>query len=150
MEDYMITAAMFDIDGTLADCAHRRHHLDQSPKDWKAFYAGMKDDGPKRMPLGLVQAMRQFGLMPVFVTGRPERFREVTKEWLRSMHCPSSPLFMRPDDDFRADHELKREIYLRDIQPHYDVKIVLDDRDSVVRMWRELGLECWQVAAGDF
>jgi hypothetical protein len=30
------------------------------------------------------------------------------------------------------------------------VRLVLDDRNSVVKMWRSLGLECWQVAEGDF
>lgn len=30
------------------------------------------------------------------------------------------------------------------------VEIVFDDRNSVVKMWRLLGLTCFQVAEGDF
>ena len=32
----------------------------------------------------------------------------------------------------------------------FDVKFVLDDRDQVVEMWRDMGLPCFQVAPGDF
>jgi hypothetical protein len=31
-----------------------------------------------------------------------------------------------------------------------DVFLVVDDRNKVVKMWRELGLNTWQVAEGDF
>ncbi|WP_444533355.1 phosphatase domain-containing protein [Vibrio parahaemolyticus] len=26
----------------------------------------------------------------------------------------------------------------------------MDDRTQVVEMWRRIGVECWQVASGDF
>ena len=32
----------------------------------------------------------------------------------------------------------------------YDVEFVLDDRDRVVKMWRDRGLKVLQVAEGDF
>jgi len=34
----------------------------------------------------------------------------------------------------------------------YDLDAVeaLDDRDSVVKMWRDAGVACFQVASGDF
>ena len=28
---------IFDVDGTIADVEHRRHHVTQQPTDWKAF-----------------------------------------------------------------------------------------------------------------
>ena len=37
---------LFDIDGTLADIAHRRGHLDQDKPDWKSFNAEMGGDTP--------------------------------------------------------------------------------------------------------
>ena len=59
-------------------------------------------------------------------------------------------LFMRPTGDTRKDSILKKEIYDNHIKGKYNVKYVLDDRDSVVEMWREQGLTCLQVAPGDF
>ena len=37
---------IFDIDGTIADCNHRVHHLSGRTKDWAAFNAAMTDDTP--------------------------------------------------------------------------------------------------------
>ena len=59
-------------------------------------------------------------------------------------------LFMREHNDHRADHEVKREMFLVEIEDDYDIQFVLDDRKQVVDMWRKEGLPCFQVAPGDF
>lgn len=59
-------------------------------------------------------------------------------------------LYMRPEGDVRKDTEIKREIFDNYIRDKYRVLFVLDDRNSVVKMWRDLGLKCLQVAEGDF
>ena len=35
---------IFDIDGTLANCDHRLHHIQDKPKNWDLFYNGCMDD----------------------------------------------------------------------------------------------------------
>jgi hypothetical protein len=57
---------------------------------------------------------------------------------------------MRAAGDSRRDSIVKREIFDDRIRQVWHVKGVLDDRDQVVRMWRDLGLTCVQVAPGDF
>lgn len=146
-------AFLLDVDGTVANNAHRQHHLDKKPKDWKGFFSELSKDTPKVMVLGVAQMMATtMGLHPVVLTGRAEEHREETAQWLIK-HAPwlgPSPLFMRADDDKRPDTEYKKQLYLNTIKPRYDVQVIFEDRASVVAMWRSLGLECWQVAAGDF
>jgi hypothetical protein len=36
------------------------------------------------------------------------------------------------------------------LQNDVEVLCVFDDRDKVVKMWRENGINCFQVAPGDF
>ena len=57
---------------------------------------------------------------------------------------------MRKGGDKRIDSIVKKELYRKYIEPFYRVKLVLDDRNQVVDMWRDLGLPCWQVAPGNF
>ena len=57
---------------------------------------------------------------------------------------------MRTDRDFREDSIVKFEIFKEHIQDQFDVKIVLDDRQRVVDMWRGQGLRVLQVDKGDF
>lgn len=147
-----------DLDGTLADCSHRRHHVENKPKNWDAFYAGVEEDkhvSPVRILLenlleGTPDGLNKFNI--AFVTGRPERCRADTARWLL-YECDLAhyqyALYMRKDGDFRADYIVKQEI----LDAHIDkdrVLFVLDDRKQVVDMWRRNGLVCFQVAPGDF
>ena len=59
-------------------------------------------------------------------------------------------LHMRNADDYRPDDEIKEEFYHNIIDGRFIVDFVLDDRNQVVRKWRELGLTCLQVADGNF
>jgi len=156
-----------DLDGTLANCEHRVHHIQKvcgdglkRKPDWDAFYAGIKDDTVNAAVLNLlltyIDARRINTRHPVsiiFCTGRPERCRKDTEEWLLKHISPSSwdsyTLLMRKDGDFRADNIVKQEILNNRIEKD-KVLFVLDDRQQVVDMWRRNGLMCFQVAAGNF
>jgi len=59
-------------------------------------------------------------------------------------------LYMRTEGDYRDDAVVKYELYVQYIAPTFDVAVVLDDRNRVVRMWRQVGLTCLQVEDGDF
>lgn len=144
-------AIIVDIDGTLADCSRRVHHIQKTPKDWDAFYTGCGEDKPIGHIHWLLCRMKTFDdIQVLFVTGRAERIRLETANWLHQREIFAFELFMRPDGDHRTDDILKREIYERDIAPYYDVLFALEDRGRVCQMWRSIGVPCLQVADGDF
>ncbi len=144
-----------DLDGTLADCEHRVHHVRNTPKNWDAFFAGVREDGvnyPVLSVLGTFMGYEGFRYRLIFCSGRPERCRADTKAWLLEQARLSEDdytLLMRKDGDFRADHIVKQEILDNSI-PKERVLFVLDDRQQVVDMWRRNGLVCFQVAEGNF
>lgn len=142
---------IFDIDGTLADCTHRQHHLTgPGKKDWDAFYAAMHDDEPRVGIVRLAQTFVASDLPIILCTGRPESYRERTVAWMAQHGIKFFDLYMRKDGDHRDDTVVKREM-LESIRSNgLDVVLVIDDRDKVVRMWREEGLTCLQCAPGDF
>jgi hypothetical protein len=158
-----------DLDGTLANCDHRRHlvekfHPDGTKnrhRDYEAFYLACGEDSVHEAVHKLLVNMcgwnmnyeyRQYEV--VFVTGRPERTRALTERWLESnTDCPAFgyglQLYMRPDGDTRPDYVVKQEIL--DTKLDKDrILLCLDDRQQVVDMWRTNGLVCMQVAKGDF
>lgn len=146
-----------DLDGTLCNNEHRRHHVEKEKKDWDAFYAGIDNDERNEWCAKLVVAMDLMGYGTLFVTGRPEKYRDVTAEWLLRIGFPfgldnmeHSRLLMRADGDFRQDSIVKTEIYKTKIEPHYGILFCIDDRKQVVDTWRALGLTCLQCAEGNF
>lgn len=60
-------------------------------------------------------------------------------------------MFIRNNGDKDKDRYVKLELYNTFIKPHWNIKLVLDDRNQVVEMWRHgANLPCLQVADGNF
>jgi predicted kinase len=132
---------LVDIDGTVALLAGR------SPYDMRR----VGEDAPNRAVIAAVRAMDAAGYGVVYCSGRDDSARAATQAWLdRHVGVPYHGLHMRRVGDARRDSVVKREIFDREIRDRYRVVGVFDDRDQVVRMWRELGLTVFQVAEGDF
>ena len=129
-----------DIDGTVAEKTDR-HIFD---------YKKVLTDSPKPEVIEVVNSLWKSGYKIIFLSGRPDSCFDDTYEWLRLNCPPFVKLLMRKTGDNRKDAEIKKEIYFNQIQPNFDVLCVIDDRQQVVDMWREIGLTCLQVAPGDF
>ena len=143
-------AVIFDIDGTLADCDHRRHFVTGKKKDFNAFYDEMGNDTVKEEIRGLCNMYFLNTWHIVICTGRPESYRAITEKWLKDHGVFYNELRMRPDDRrHNPDYEVKQSM-LDDIKRIRGVHIAVDDRDQVVKMWRRNGITCMQVAEGDF
>lgn len=92
-----------------------------------------------------------------FLTGRHSGQRELTWNWLieneialRQWSLGTQRLFMRDEGDHRPDHIIKLELLEQVIADGYEPIMVFDDRNSVVKMWRDAGIPCAQVAEGNF
>lgn len=121
--------AVFDLDGTLADTAHRQHLLEGPKRDWPAFFAAAPDDPP--LPEGVALALASAEECEVvYLTGRPERCRRATVDWLRRQGLPGGQLFMRRDDDRRPARRTKLDI-LRRLGRSREVRMLVDDDELV-------------------
>ncbi len=136
-------AIIVDIDGTLADLTHRLHYVQDSQRDWKAFFDAMPDDAPIEPIIWLANTFYDAGNPVILCSGRPETHRLQTEEWLAKHQVRYNVLHMRAAGDFRKDHVVKKQMleYIR-AEGLYDVRLCVDDRPSIIRMWREEGLIC--------
>jgi hypothetical protein len=156
---------IFDLDGTLALIEHRRHFVEGPKKNWPAFFAACVDDEPNMPVIRTLHALRQAGAEIWIWSGRSDEVRSQTVEWLCKYNCfgwpantlPAWPFGaperfrMRKAGDHQMDVTLKRG-WLAEIEPPEYARLtaVFDDRASVVQMWRDAGVPCFQVAPGDF
>lgn len=103
-----------------------------------------------------VGSLQKAGAKIIFVSGRPESCREDTVAWINApeiLKCDDdNPLYMRTTGDRRPDTIVKRELFDTLIRPmDYEILGVFDDRNRVVKMWREqLGLTVFHVADHSF
>lgn len=131
-----------DIDGTLA------HMNGRSPYDYSQVHTDIIDETVRSL-VSLISDDYS-GPEVLIVSGREDDCLEVTRKWLTDNAVNFNGLHMRKAGDHRDDRIVKKEIYEEHIKPKYNVLFVLDDRDRVVKMWREEGLKVLQVAEGDF
>ena len=139
-----------DIDGTIAKVGDRLKYLQQEPKDWDSFYEHCDEDKPIEYIIRVVKDLYFCGYNIVFCTGRRESVRNKTIEWIKK-YLNFNPcgyrLLMRENNDWRHDTEVKPQML--DF-PASKVLFVLEDGNSMVKKWRELGYACLQVNDGDF
>lgn len=142
-------AVIFDVDGTVANNDHRRVWVQNKPKNWKAYNATMADDLPIQNIINLTQILSDH-YMVIIVTARTDDHAEVTQAWLQKHGVAYDRIFFRKEKDYRDDSIVKSEILDQILEQGIEPVMVFDDRNKVVNMWRERGLQCLQVAPGDF
>jgi uncharacterized HAD superfamily protein len=143
-------AIMFDIDGTLATIDHRLHYVNGENKNWRGFFSEMHKDAVNVPVATAAYVYAKAGFKIILMSGRPEDYRTVTEKWLTTNGIPFDFLVMRPFNDMRADHIVKVELYQKYVEPYFVVASVYDDRSSVVKAWRDIGLTCFQVEDREF
>jgi phosphoglycolate phosphatase-like HAD superfamily hydrolase len=131
---------VFDIDGVLADNRHRFKLIESAPKDWDAYYDRMGEDPVFDQVGAIIKAFGSMGIGNIFLcTGRPTKYRERTKAWLRATDLWDDVyrLFMREDGDFRPNPELKEQMAKDIIEEYGPIAMVFEDDTRSVATWRK-------------
>jgi phosphoserine phosphatase len=139
---------VFDLDGTLALNDHRQHYVERpvGEKDWRSFFAACDRDDLYWQVARMLQVLDATGNRVEIWSGRSAEVIDKTRDWLERHGLAHVPFRCRAEGDHTPDHVLKKQwMDEADMRPD----LVFDDRASVVAMWRENGVACFQVAPGD-
>ena len=141
-----------DIDGTISKVGDRLKYLKMTPPDWDSFYNDCFNDEPIEDIIKLVTILSEHYNI-IYCTGRRDIVRIKTIEWLR-LHLWVSrygnTLLMRANGDTRHDTEVKPEL-LKTAGIELDqIAYIIEDRNSMVAKWRDMGLTVLQPTLGDF
>lgn len=147
---------IFDLDGTLADIRHRRHLVEGETKDWRGFFAACVDDAPMTSVIRTLQELRSAACDVWVWSGRSDEVREDTMRWIERHgvidgRTKRFQIRMRPAGDHQPDEKLKAT-WLESLAQCDRRRLVaiFEDRDRMVKLWRDNGIQCYQVAPGDF
>lgn len=121
-----------DIDGILADCSHRLPYLEK--KNYDEFYGATMAEDSKTQLAGVAFYAFLRGLAVlydntrlIFLTGRPERTRALTRLWLRDKYpvllseiadLEDEDIICRGDKDWRPAAEVKMDNAIKYILEH--------------------------------
>lgn len=153
-DDQIPDAYLFDIDGTLA------HMNGRSPYDYSQVKTDTVDETVRELA-GVIYDLRNHMNFPwrprvIIMSGRDDSCRQDTTEWLANNDIQWDEFYMRPANatdnhgNKLPDWMVKYALFDKYLRGRYNVRAVFDDRNQVVDMWRRLGLQCLQVAEGNF
>lgn len=136
-------AIVCDIDGTLAMMGDREafewHKVDRDTPNIAVYDVLLKYNDVKVSRPAIIM-----------LSGRKDLCRKETEWWLKEWDVPYDHLYMRAADDNRKDGYTKYDLFNEHVRDNYNVLFMLDDRDQVVALWRQMGLACFQVNYGNF
>ena len=146
---------IFDIDGVLADTNFRvKKYLKGKNKDdidWGSFFQDSINDLP--IPAGIIVAKSIIDYLPqtqtMFLTSRPERFRDITLEWLSEhlgVNKNNIDLTMRPNGNYEPAVIFKEKV--GEELGFKNIDLVFEDNPEIVKMWRNHNAVCYQTAKG--
>lgn len=146
-------AYLVDIDGTVAhgyfEEPSKNHKNGRRRKAFEWDRVG--EDDPALNVIQTVNSLRNAGEKIIFMSARKDICFEETYAWIVD-HFGWEPehLYMRRTNDDRPDNITKSEMFDKNIRGKFNIIACFDDRDKVVKQYREMGLTVYQVAYGDF
>lgn len=135
-------AVIVDLDGTIADMKGVR-----KPFEWEK----VGNDNPRQLVIDMLYGITDTGVIPVFLSGRDGCCVKETSDWVHEhvMYGVPFHLFMREPNDYRKDKIVKEEIFWKYVANNFNVVGAIDDRASVLQLWRELGINNIIDVSGD-
>jgi hypothetical protein len=146
---------IFDLDGTLALIDERRKisTKENGKLDWNIFFNSnnIKLDKPNIPVINILKSLIKENFKIYILSGRLETTKKATLEWLSENNIEFDQFWMRKDNNLEKyiSDEILKEKWLLEIGKK-NIMCVFDDRTKIVNMWRRNGINCFQVAEGDF
>lgn len=134
-----LPAIICDIDGTIA-LPNGRNHYDSTKFDQDIV------NEPVKQILDMFTNGESV-LDIILVTGREEKFRQATENWLKQNEIHFSKLFMRSDNNQEVNAKVKFDIFQKEIKNNFKILFALDDSTEACKMWKLLGIKCLQIKA---
>ncbi len=155
--------AIFDIDGVLANGAHRKYILTplsfgkiqrgsiENISLFNAYVLAAEKDSIFEDEADLLRMTHNQGLDIILITARPEWSRLMTTHWLARHWVPYTEMYMRESECQWSDVDVKIDIYNKHLRGNgRRIMFAVEDRIQCVKMWRKLGITCLQPRDGDY
>lgn len=137
---------LVDIDHTLSDAAWRDGMERGGKEGWEEYYKAGDKDEPHGKMVDFINSLHDFGYNIVAVTGRPEKWRSATTNWLVRHGVMVDEILMRPENNFKTSPLVKIELVRERFSSlKREVLLIIDDREDIINMFKANGIIGLQV-----
>lgn len=133
-------AEIFDLDGTLCNVTSIRHHVLKKHKDFKSFHSESVNCPPNEEVVRAARQAKENGRAVLVVTARSFDYVFHSMFWLNINDVPYDQIYMRAANDYRPDHEVKKDILDMIKADGYHPVGAWDDRAEIAEVWESAGI----------
>jgi hypothetical protein len=135
---------LLDLDHTIANSFWRDSMI--GVNSWDEYHEASKDDKPFKIITRLVNSLAAMNYVIIGITGRNEKFRQLTTKWLLEHRIDVDELLMRPDGDFSKNGDVKTKLIENRFKGNYKlIQFLIDDNEDTIRIFQLLGITTLQV-----
>jgi hypothetical protein len=135
---------LLDLDHTIANSFWRDSMI--GVNSWDEYHEASKDDKPFKIISRLVNSLAAMNYVIIGITGRNEKFRQLTTKWLLEHRIDVDELLMRPDGDFSKNGDVKTKLIENRFKGNYKlIQFLIDDNEDTIRIFQLLGITTLQV-----
>jgi hypothetical protein len=113
---------------------------------WDAYHEASKDDKPFKNIARLINSLASMSYVIIGITGRNEKFRQLTTKWLLEHRIDVDELLMRPDGNFEKNGIVKMALVEERFKKNYkNIQFLIDDNEDTILAFHKLGITTLQV-----
>jgi hypothetical protein len=133
-----------DIDHTIANSFWRDSMI--GTNSWDEYHAASKDDKPFKNVVNLINSLSNVGYEIIGITGRTEKFRKITTEWLIKYRVDVDSILMRPDNCFIKNADMKIQMVTEHFKGDFRrIHFLLDDNVDTILAFNNIGIPTLQI-----
>jgi hypothetical protein len=133
-----------DLDHTVSDAFWRDTMIGSVP--WDEYHDNLKFDKPFQNMVYLINSLSSVGYIVIGITGRTEKHRQITIDWLIKFKIDIDTILMRPDDCFIKNWEMKIKLAQDHLKDDFKkVHFLIDDNEETILAFNKLGIATLQV-----
>jgi hypothetical protein len=115
-------------------------------ESWEKYHEESQYDKPFKKVVNLINSLSSVGYTIIGLTGRNEKFRQLTTNWILKYKVDIHELLMRPDENFLKNAELKLKLIEDHFKGDYrDIHFLIDDNEDTILAFFKLGIGTLQV-----
>ena len=142
-EEALVSArnvVLVDLDDTLSDTSWREHLIKSD--GWDAFHNQLIHDQPCEDIVRLINMIAGGSIAVIGITGRPERYRDISLRWLLKHNIWIDELLMRPNDDRQKAPKSKMDLITARFGPDWAQQILcfIDNREDIIKEFNKAGV----------
>jgi hypothetical protein len=135
---------LVDIDHTITNAFWRDGIIGVVP--WDEYHEEAKNDKPFWNVVQLINSLWYAGHHIIGVTGRNEKFRKLTNDWLLEYDVNLDEILMRPDDNFMKNGILKKMLIEERFKGDYSsISFLIDDNEDTILEFFNMGITTLQI-----